>query len=183
MVRLRAAATMYSKALVRALKTRYPSWKGEWRVMEDNDPTDYKSSAAVSAKSAANIRVVEMPPRSPDLNPLDYSVWSEINRKMHPQEARWPKSKKEARKAFLARLRRTAMSLSADYINKVFGNLESRLKLLKKAKGRHFVEGGHSIAAAQVIPPFAPLVNMRTACACLFLRFTFKHILSFVLQI
>ena len=116
--------------------------------MEDNDPTDSKSSAAVSAKSAANIRVVEMPPRSPDLNPLDYSVWFEINRKMRLQGSRWPTSKKETRKAFLARLRRTAKSLSADYVNKVTGNLESRLKLLRKATGRHFVEGGHANAAA-----------------------------------
>ena len=89
-----------------------------------------------------------MPPRSPDLNPLDYSVWFEINRKMCLQESRWPTPKKETRKAFLARLRRTAKSLSADYVNKVTGNLESRLKLLKKATGRHFVEGGHANAAA-----------------------------------
>ena len=52
------------------------------------------------------------------------------------------------RKAFLARMRRTAKSLSADYVNKVIGNLKSRLKLLKKATGRHFVEGGHANAAA-----------------------------------
>ena len=139
-----AAATMYSKALVRALRTRYPTWKSEWRVMEDNNPTGCKSKAAVAAKKAANIRVVEMLPRSPDLNPLDYSAWFEINRKMRLQESRWPTSKKETRKAFLARLRRTAKSLSADYVNKVIGNLKSRLKLLKKATGRHFVEGGHS---------------------------------------
>ena len=108
--------------------------------MEDNDPTSYKSTAV-------NIHVVEMPLRSPDLNPLDYSVWSDITRKMCFQEGRWPKSKKETRKAFLARLRRTAMCVSASYINKIIGNLESRLKLVKKAKGRHSVEGGHSIAA------------------------------------
>ena len=116
--------------------------------MEDNGPTSYKSTAAFSAKSGVNIHVVEMPLRSPDLNPLDYSVWSDITRKMCFQEGRWPKSKKETRKAFLARLRRTAKSLSADYVNKVTGNLESRLKLLRKATGRHFVEGGHANAAA-----------------------------------
>jgi len=114
--------------------------------VEDNDPTGYKSHAASDAKIAANIKVVEMPPRSPDLNPLDYSVWVEIKRKMRSQEAKWPDSKKETRKTFVARLRRTAMSLPSDYINKVIGNLEARVKLLKAADGRHFVEGGHSAA-------------------------------------
>ena len=114
------------------------------QVMEDNDPTGYKSTAAVAAKEAAKITVVEMPPRSPDLNPLDFSIWSEINRKMRLQEANWPKSKKETREAFLARLRRTAMTLPASYINSVIGNLETRLKLLKKADGGHFVEGGRA---------------------------------------
>ena len=67
----------------------------------------------------------------------------EINRKMRFQVARWSKSKKETRKAFLARLRRTAMALPADYINKVIGNLEARLQFLTKADGGHFIESGH----------------------------------------
>ena len=70
----------------------------------------------------------------------------EINRKMRFQVARWSKLKKEKRKAFLARLRRTAMALPADYINKVIGNLEAHLQLLKKADGGDFIEGGHSAA-------------------------------------
>ena len=112
--------------------------------MEDNDPTGYKSNSAIAAKEAAKIEIVEMPPRSPDLNPLDFSVWSEINRKMRLQEVAWPKSKKETHNAFLARLRRTALSLLADYIKRLIGNLETRLKLLKKADGGHFVEADHS---------------------------------------
>ena len=121
-------------------------WICHPKVMEDNDPTGYKSTAGKAAKTAANISVVEMPPRSPDLNPLNYSIWAEINRKMRLQEARWPKSKKETRRAFLARLRRTAMALPPDYINRVIGNLEARVQLLKKANGGHFIEGGHSAA-------------------------------------
>ena len=41
------------------------------QVMEDNDPTGYKSTSAVAAKEAANIKVIEMPPPSPDLEALD----------------------------------------------------------------------------------------------------------------
>ena len=120
--------------------------------MEDNDPTGYKSTSALAAKLAAKIRVAEMPPRSPDFNPLDFNVWAEINRKMRLPEPAWPKSKKETRQAFLERLRRTAMSLPADYINSVIGNLEKRLKLLRKPDGGHFVEGGHSGAILWATP-------------------------------
>ena len=110
--------------------------------MEDNDPTGYRCNAAKIAKIDAKIDVVKMPPRSPDLNPLDYSVWAEINRRMRKQEQSWPTSKKESRKAFLGRLRRTAMKLPTEYIDKTIGNLERRCQLLKEAKGGHFAEGG-----------------------------------------
>ena len=82
-----AAAHMYKVSLSNALRNRYPGFTRKWRVMEDNDPAGYKSRVALADEVAANIATVEMPPRSPDLNPLDFSVWSEINRKMREQEA------------------------------------------------------------------------------------------------
>ena len=136
-----AAVHMYTKPLLTALKKQYPTVR-RFRVMEDNDPTGYKCNAAKAAKIDAKIDVVKMPPRSPDLNPLDYSVWAEINRRMRKQEQSWPMSKKESRKAFLGRLRRTAMKLPTEYIDKTIGNLERRCQLLKEAKGGHFAEGG-----------------------------------------
>ena len=84
-----------------------------------------------------------MPPRSPDLNPLDFSVWAEINKRMRSQEAKWSARKKETRDQYLARLKRTALNLPELYINKVIANIDHRLKLLKDAKGGHFPEGGH----------------------------------------
>lgn len=134
-----APVHVYTKPLLTALKKQYPTVR-RFRVMEDNEPTSYKSNASKVAKIDAKIDVVKMPPRSPDLNPLDYSVWAEINRRMRKQEQYWPKSKKETRKAFLDRLRRTAMNLRTEYINKTIGNLEKRCQLLVKAKGGQFAE-------------------------------------------
>ena len=109
--------------------------------MEDNDPSGYKSKAAVKCKAENRMEVFALPRRSPELNPLDYTVWAEINKRMRKQEASWPQGKRETRAEFLKRLRRIAMNLPSDFINNAFGDLEKRCAQLKKAKGGHFVEG------------------------------------------
>ena len=135
-----AAADMY-KVLKRRLQAKYPSAK-KFRIMEDNDPTGYKSTLAKETKQALGLSVLELPPRSPDLNGLDYSVWAEVNRRMRNQEKKWHLSKRESRDQYLARLRRTAMGLPPAYINGVIGSMAKRCKLLERASGGHFPEGG-----------------------------------------
>ena len=73
---------------------------------------------------------------------IGFNEAAEINRKMREQEKNWPKSKRKTRAAYLARLRRTAMSLPSDYIGKVIGNLQKRCTKLVNAKGGRFIEGG-----------------------------------------
>eukprot|EP00973_Karenia_brevis_P027118 3740784-Karenia_brevis.AAC.1 len=65
--------------------------------MEDNDPSGYKSHSAEAKKASLHITPICLPPRSPDLNPLDFSVWAEINKRMRRQEKSWPPSKRETR--------------------------------------------------------------------------------------
>ena len=133
-----AASKLYAGPLRRSLERAYPRFKGTWKVMEDNDPAGYKSNAAQEAKKRNNIEPLSLPRRSPDLNPLDYSVWAQINRKMRAQEAKFAKTKKETRAEFLRRLRRCAMGLSSDYVNETIGDLRSRCQKLVAAKGGHF---------------------------------------------
>ena len=133
-----AASKMYAGPLRRSLERAYPRFKGTWKVMEDNDSAGYKSNAAQEAKKRNNIEPLSLPRRSPDLNPLDYSVWAQINRKMRAQEAKFSKTKKETRAEFLRRLRRCAMGLSSDYVNETIGDLRSRCQKLVAAKGGHF---------------------------------------------
>lgn len=137
-----AAAKMYTGPLSRSLRRAYPSRRAAWRIMEDNDPTGYKSGKAVLAKRAARMAPLSFPRRSPDLNPLDYSVWAEINRRMREQESKWPYSKRESRREYLRRLRRTAMSLPKAFIDKAIGNMRHRLRQVEAARGGHFPEGG-----------------------------------------
>ena len=51
-------------------------------------------------------------------------------------------TKTETRDAYVTRLRRTAMNLSPDYINRIIGTMAKRVRLPGAAKGGHFREGG-----------------------------------------
>ena len=135
-----AAATMYGGPLRTNLQRAAPR-KRACDVMEDNDPSGYKSRKGVAAKEAAGIRTIFLPPRSPDLNPLDYSIRAEINKRMRTQEKKWPASKTEDRQDYLDRLRRTARNLPATYIEKTVGALARRCAQVIKARGGHFPEG------------------------------------------
>ncbi len=101
--------------------------------------------AAKNTVCAKKIRqAFRVPKRSPDLNVLDYSVWSEVERRLRAQERKMPASKKETRKDFEARLNRTAKRLPPSFINKSIGDLQRRCQLLLEAKGGLFEEGGRA---------------------------------------
>lgn len=136
-----AAADMYAGPLRRCLEKEYPNVRGNWRVLEDNDPTGYKSKKGDQAKSDNHITAFSLPKRSPDLNPLDFSFWAAVNAKMRVQERKFPKSKTETRAAYINRLRRTAKAMPSDYINKIIGAIAGRCQQIANAKGGHIVEG------------------------------------------
>ena len=135
------AASMYRGAIHSALKRAYPS-KKHFRILEDNDPTGFKSKKAQQAKSDCHINVFEIPKRSPDLNLCDFSLWATINRKMRAQEKRWAPNRKECRFEYLKRLRRTAKNLPEPYLNNIVKAMQKRCAMLHDAKGQHFEEGG-----------------------------------------
>ena len=107
----------------------------KWSVLEDNDPTGYKSNAGKDAKKEVGIEVFELPPRSPDLNVLDYSLWKAISVRLRTQESKFPKNKKETKAAFLARLRKTALGLPATVVRKAVQDMQRRCKEIDEAEG------------------------------------------------
>lgn len=139
-----AARQMYSGPLRRALEKEYPNVRGNWRVLEDNDPSGYKSTKGLAAKAETGITTLDLPKRSPDLNPLDFSFWAMVNKKMRKTEAKWPKAKRETRAAYLARLKRTAQSMSSQYITNIVGALAGRVQQVIEAGGSYFPEGGNT---------------------------------------
>jgi DDE superfamily endonuclease len=133
------AVRMYRDKLAPALRSTHPS-KRHFVVLEDNDPSGYKSKAAITAKAAEKVKVLCLPKRSPDLNPLDYGLWAEINKRMRRQEQKYATTKIESTQQYCARLRRTAMTLPASYLKPLVSSMKRRLADLRQAGGRDFQE-------------------------------------------
>ena len=140
----KVASAVYAGPVQAALKRASPR-KRKFDIIEDNDPSGFKSKLAEKAKRAAKIKVLCLPKRSPDLSVMDYAIWKRIIQKMRSQERRFKKSKRETRAQFIARLRRTAKSLPPAFINKAVGNMKERCERLYNARGFHFEEGGKSL--------------------------------------
>ena len=84
------------------------------RPTQDSDPTGYKSKKAIAAKDECKIEAVVFPRYSPDLNPLDFSLWEAVMEKM------WQNAppEQETVAACKARLRRTALRLPRDTVRR-----------------------------------------------------------------
>ena len=117
---------------------------GALQVLEDNDPTGFKSAKGINAKKRCKIVPFAIPPRSPDLSVCDYALWAPINRSMRLQERKWPLSKRETRKEYIARLHKTAKALPKSFIDRAIGDMARRCERCYQAKGGHFEEGGRS---------------------------------------
>ena len=134
-----SASDMYRNKLAPALRKAYPK-KRRFVLLEDNDPSGYKSRAGIAAKAAMHIDVLVLPRRSPDLNPLDYGYWSEVNRRMRRQERSFARSFRETRKAYISRLRRTALRIPAVFLNRLVRSMKRRCVALSAVDGNDFEE-------------------------------------------
>ena len=138
------AAAMYKGPLLKAMAKAFPEHAAKpcatWSVIEDNDPAGYKSGKGLAAKKAVGIVTDDLPPRSPDLNVLDYSLWAFINRAMRKQERKFPANKKETEAEFKARLRKTALGLPSSLVTKCLGDMRRRCREILSATppGGHF---------------------------------------------
>ena len=137
------AADMYKDVVAKAVKKQYPG-KRNFTILEDNDPTGNVSVKGLEAKRLSKLHVLQIPKRSPDLNVLDYAIWTEVEKRLRDQEKAFPKTKKETREAFEHRLDRAAHELPKAFIDDAIGNLCERTQLLYEAKGALFEEGGIS---------------------------------------
>lgn len=136
-----AAAKAYTGPIKKALQTAFPG-RTKFTVLEDNDPSGFKSGLGVAAKADVGIDAFEIPKRSPCLNVLDYHIWAEVNKRMRAQEQKFPAAKRESRTAFLNRLRRTALGLPTEQVASSVGDMKRRCTRLLAAKGGHIEEGG-----------------------------------------
>ena len=133
-----AAAAMYKK-LGAALRAQYPG-RRRFTILEDNDPSGYKSNKGEAAKLAENIAPMNFPKRSSDLNPLDFNIWARINKAMRAQEKKFKPARRENRVEYMRRLQKVATSLAARDLTKTIGSMKRKCAACVAARGRHFEE-------------------------------------------
>lgn len=128
------AARLYKGPMLKALQNEYPS-RRRYNVLEDNDPTGFRSHLGMKAKDDAHIDTFRIPKHSPQLNVCDYFLWKEINNRMRATERKWADTKRETRTAYLRRLTRTAKSLPPDLVNAAVGHMTVRCQRLVDKEG------------------------------------------------
>ena len=124
------AVKLYEGAIMTTLKNVRGA-KPKYLVFEDNDPTGYKSNKAKAAKRALKIEAVPSPVSSPDLNPLDFSLWEEISKRMvlnAPDHV-------ETVDAYKKRMRLTALRLPRSLVAKTVEAMPRRMEAVVQAKG------------------------------------------------
>ena len=125
------AADLYKGAIMKVL-AKHRGVKASYLVAEDNDPTGYKSGKAMAEKRRLGIQTIEWPRFSPDLMPLDFSLWQNIERRAHMSA---PKGK-ESVNAFKERLRRATLATPAATVRAVVAAMRSRAAMVVAAKGK-----------------------------------------------
>ena len=127
----KVAAACYEGPIIKALRRCFGP-KKEYLILEDNDPTGYQSNAAKAAKTKLSIKRVPFPRYSPDLMPLDFALWDEIERRMSKRVY-----KNESVEHYKKRLRRTALAVPAKVVGKTLKAILPRARAVIKECGGH----------------------------------------------
>ena len=122
---------MYKK-LGQALRERYGDLPF-FRVVEDGDPKGFQWSKGKKAKKEEKIRSWTIPPHSPGLMPLDYSLWNEVDSRPLDKKP----YEKESLASYKKRLNVTAKRLPRKLVKDTVGNMKGNLAAIVKSKGGH----------------------------------------------
>jgi hypothetical protein len=126
---------MYT-ALYKALRQHRPlrGSKKFWRIVEDGDPSGFKSRAAVELKKRLRIHTLDLPAYSPDLQPLDYTLWHQVQGAV---EATAERCKIKSAVVYRQVLRSTALKLSPLRVKGALKSMYKRIRAIVAAKGSH----------------------------------------------
>ena len=120
---------MYEGPILDALR-RWRPYKRRWLIQEDNDPTGYKSRLGSQAKATNGMCTLGQPPYSPDLNPLDFSIWKAIQDRALQGKVPGTVSK------FKSKLRRVALRLPAPVVSRAVADMCRPAENIVQAHGR-----------------------------------------------
>lgn len=123
------AASMYKGPLLKALR-RCHGELPRYIILEDNDPSGFKSRKGETAKKEAGIKTVPFPKYSPDLNPLDFYVWAAVEEKVI-SKLKGPTSVSKFRRLLTA----AARGMKEETILAAVASIKDRAKAVVAAKG------------------------------------------------
>ena len=126
------AATMCKGPLLRSLQRVWGD-RRQYTIIEDGDRTGYQSNRGQLAKAEARLHSQTLPPRTPALMPLDYSIWQKIERRMLDNSPAGMESKAQ----YLKRLKKTAMALPRAFVRKQLEDMKRRAAEIVAARGQH----------------------------------------------
>ena len=102
------------------------------RILQDGCPRQ-NSKLAKAAFDRVNAKVFRIPPRSPDLNPIEN--WFHIIKKRLRQQALDRNIVKESFKEFSDRVKDTMMNAPADEIDRIIDSMPKRIEDILKSGG------------------------------------------------
>lgn len=124
------AKELYEGPIHATLQAFHPK-KKKFLIYEDNDPTGFKSAAAKAAKRKLGIKTMTTPTYSPDLNPLDFTLWKSVERRTLAKRIKG----KETRQSYCRRLRLTALRTHKKTVKKSVMGIKARAKQVIEKKG------------------------------------------------
>ena len=115
------------------LLTRAWGRRRQYRIVEDGDRKGNQSAKGIEAKRKAHIEALTLPPRTPSLMPLDYSLWAAILDRMDETAPGGTETKGD----YVKRLAQAAHGLPRGYVRKVLERMKANLVAIVDAKGGH----------------------------------------------
>ena len=101
--------------------------------LQDGDPSQNSKKAKVSWDKV-EARKFDIPPRSPDINPIE-NVFNFVKAELHAQALR-DSIAQENFQQFSSRVKQTLESIPIDYIDKTIDSMGKRLSMIIKRRGR-----------------------------------------------
>ena len=127
-----AAAAMYSGPLLKSLQRKWPG-RRRFTIVEDGDRTGNQSGKGKTAKAAAGIKAMTLPPRTPSWMPLDYALLTLVDDRLD----KCAPEGTETKDAYLARLSKCARALPRSLVRRVLARMKENIQGTIDARGYH----------------------------------------------
>ena len=97
--------------------------KRRWILVEDNGPSGFKRGKGQAAKAEQGIKAIAWPKYSPDLNPLDFTLWKTIETRARAKIGKRTTTAKKYKEVLRAVARGLQVSLGRRAVDAMLGRI------------------------------------------------------------